>query len=67
MRQNELERIRFSENNDCIEQLDAFQMAAEDIMLGMRMVAGVFPMKKEVEIATLFTGRFTRNLATIKK
>lgn len=64
MRQNELERIRFSENNDCIEQLDAFQMAAEDIMLGMRMSKGV--SNEEVEIATLLLPDLPETLQQLK-
>ena len=41
MRQNNLCRERFSEEEGLIEALDAFQMAAEDLMLGMRMSNGI--------------------------
>lgn len=41
MRQNDLERQRVSSEGEVIESLDPFQMAAEDLMLGMRMNRGV--------------------------
>ncbi len=40
MRQNQLERQRV-ENGEVVESLDPFQMAAEDLMLRMRMSDGV--------------------------
>lgn len=40
MRQNALSRQRL-EGENIVEELDAFQMAAEDLMLGMRMNRGV--------------------------
>ena len=42
MKQNAHERIRFDENGE-IERLDAAEMLAEDLMLGMRMTRGVGP------------------------
>ena len=41
MRQNDFCRERFSEDDGVIESLDSFQMAAEDLMLGMRMSKGI--------------------------
>ena len=40
MRQNALERERLKDGL-VVESLDPFQMAAEDLMLGMRMSRGV--------------------------
>lgn len=50
MRQNDLCRQRFS-SEGIIEELDVFQMAAEDLMLGMRMSKGV--SDEDIEIASL--------------
>lgn len=50
MRQNDLCRQRFS-SEGIIEELDVFQMAAEDLMLGMRMSMGI--SDEDIEIASL--------------
>lgn len=50
MRQNDLSRERFDETG-VIETLDPFQMAAEDMMLAMRMSKGV--ADEDVDIAAL--------------
>ena len=50
MRQNALERQRFK-GGEVLETLDPFQVAAEDLMLGMRMSCGV--SVEQVEDASL--------------
>ncbi|MEF2846245.1 MAG: radical SAM family heme chaperone HemW [Eggerthellaceae bacterium] len=62
MRQNELERQRFDDAG-IIETLDAFQMTAEDLMLGMRMSRGV--SDDDVEIASILLPDTATTLQTL--
>lgn len=64
MRQNDLCRERFDETG-VIETLDPFQMAAEDMMLSMRMSKGV--ADDEVAIAALLLPDLPRTLASLER
>lgn len=51
MRQNDLCRQRLDDRGTIIEELDPFQMAAEDLMLGMRMRRGI--AQDDLDIASI--------------
>ncbi len=60
MRQDDLHRQRFSVDEGLIEELDVFQIAAEDMMLRMRMKKGV--RDDEVEIASILLPELPQTL-----
>ncbi len=65
MRQNDLYRQRFSETDGIIEELDIFQMAAEDLMLRMRMSEGV--SDEEISIAAILLPETNKALNALEQ
>lgn len=65
MRQNALCRERFNEAEGVFETLDPFQMAAEDLMLGMRLAEGV--LDEDVEVDALLLPALPQTLSSLEQ
>lgn len=64
MRQNELCRQRFTDK-EIEEELDIFQMTAEDLMLGMRMSKGI--ADEDIEITQILLPELPNTLCSLMK